>query len=107
MCCYYHPIDRSKSPEHRAGTRERYREIDREAMTTLIQKLDRPVIHYKIMAAGRNDPAEAFEYAAQHMRPSDACCVGIYTGDNPDMLKEDVDLLEHNLARRAEQASAS
>jgi hypothetical protein len=104
MCCYYHPIDRSKSAEHRAGTNERYRDIDREAMVALIQELDRPVIHYKIMAAGRNDPAEAFGFAARHMRPGDACCVGIHTGDKADMLKEDVELLENSMRAVAADA---
>ena len=69
-------------------------------MTTLIPKLSKPVIHYKIMAAGRNDPDEAFEYAAKRMRDCDAACVGVYTKDNPNMLEEDVKLLEKNLAKK-------
>lgn len=101
MCCYYNPIARDKVAAHRAGTDERYREEDRRAMTELIQGLSRPVIHYKILAAGRNDPAEAFEYAARSMRPGDAVCVGVYTKANPDMLKEDVALLEGGLAATA------
>jgi len=75
-------------------------------MAELIQTLSKPAIHYKVLAAGRNDPAEAFKYVARKMRPVDAVCVGIYTADKPDMLAEDVELLERALAAR-NQAPAS
>jgi hypothetical protein len=97
MCCYYNPIPRDINPEHVAGTQEYYGEEDREAMTNLIATLTRPVIHYKILAAGRNDPSAAFAFAASKMRENDAVCVGIYPKDDPDMLREDVDLLERAL----------
>jgi len=97
MCCYYNPIPRKDQAEHVHGYNEAYLEEDRRAMTELIQKLSKPVIHYKIMAAGRNDPAEAFAFAASKMRANDAVCVGIYDGEDPDMLKKDVDLLLANL----------
>jgi hypothetical protein len=98
MCCYYNPISRRESGLHRSGTAELYHDDDREAMVEVINGLSRPAIHYKILAAGRNDPAEAFAYAARHMRAGDAVCVGIYTGDNAEMLKQDVELLEQSLA---------
>ncbi len=62
---------------------ERFDPGDREKMTALIRNLSRPVIHYKIMAAGRNDPREAFAYAARAMRPTDAVCVGVYPAAPP------------------------
>ena len=71
-------------------------------MTGLIQGLSRPVIHYKIMAAGRNEPEEAFATAARNMRDSDAVCVGVYTQDDPYMLKQGVALLMRNLPVAAE-----
>lgn len=101
MCSYYNPGahrvegGRALSPDERYAWPE-----DRRAMTELIQEVSRPVIHYKVMAAGRNDPAEAFGYVARSMRPGDAVCVGIYTRDKPDMLKEDAELLEQALAAR-------
>ena len=100
MCSYYNPIPRKSAAEHRSGTREAYSDEDRRAMTELIPGLSRPVIHYKVMAAGRNDPAEAFEEVARNLRPGDACCVGVFTRDKPDMLREDVELFERALARR-------
>ncbi len=97
LCCYYNPNSRDKNPEHVPGAPERYLEEDRRAMTDLIQHLSRPVVHYKILAAGRNDPASAFAFAASKMRPGDAVCVGIYPKDQPGMLAEDVRLLEEKL----------
>ena len=97
MCCHYNPIPRDDIPEHVSGCKEAYLEEDRRRMTETVQRLSKPVIHYKIMAAGRNDPNEAFAYAAKAMRPNDAVCVGVYTKDNPDMLKQDVALLEKHL----------
>ena len=64
MCCYYNPTPRTDDPEHVHGAVEEYREEDRRAMTDLIRTLSRPVIHYKILAAGRNDPEEAFAYCS-------------------------------------------
>jgi len=98
MCSYYNPIAREKSAEHRAGTDERYREQDRQAMTETIRTLSRPAIHYKVLGAGRNNPAEALAYVAKNLRGGDAVCVGVYTADKPDMLAEDVRLFEGAMA---------
>jgi hypothetical protein len=92
MCAYYDPIPRDQNAAHVHGAHEVYLESDRQAMTATIQTLSKPAIHYKILAAGRNDPAEAFSYAARAMRPQDAVCVGIYSQSQPNMLQEDVRL---------------
>ncbi len=97
MVCYYNPSPRQNAPQHDPSAAEQYLDEDREARVATIQKLKRPAIHYKILAAGRIPAAEAFAYAARHMRPMDAVCVGIYTRDNPNMLAEDVRLLLDNL----------
>ena len=62
-------------------------------MVEVISRLKRPAIHYKIMAAGRNNPEEAFAFAKKHMRSGDAVCVGIYDEDDQDMIRKDVELL--------------
>jgi hypothetical protein len=98
MCCHYNPIPREEVAVHRAGTEEAYLEEDRQAMMEAVGTLSLPVIHYKVLAAGRNDPREAFAYTAHHMRENDAVCVGVYTARSADMLKEDADLLEQSLA---------
>lgn len=96
MCCYYNPTPRASDPEHVHGAVEHYRDEDRRAMTDLIRTLSRPVIHYKILAAGRNDPDEAFAYCCARMRPHDVVCVGVFTGDDPQMLETDVRLFERH-----------
>jgi hypothetical protein len=97
MCCHYNPVLRDEHAEYNLDNPEQYLEKDRQAMTNLISQLSRPVIHYKIMAAGRNDPHAAFAFTASKMRVNDAVCVGIYQKDNPDMLRQDVQLLEESL----------
>ena len=94
MCSYYNPSDRSENAEHVAGAREWFLPESRDAMVALIQTLSKPVIHYKVMAAGRNKPQDALAFVAKHLRPQDAVCIGIHTGDNPRMLEQDAHLLE-------------
>jgi hypothetical protein len=94
MCCYYNPASRDQCPEHQAGGREWFIDRDRQTMVDLIATLSKPVIHYKIMAAGRNDPTEAFAFARKHMRPGDAVCVGVYDENDPGMLRRNVELSE-------------
>jgi hypothetical protein len=55
------------------------------------------VVHYKVLAAGRNDPAAAFGVVARSMRPQDAVCVGVFPRDRPEMIREDVELFEQAL----------
>ena len=99
MCCYYNSAHRDKRAEHVPGMKEWFLQEDRHIMTELVEGLSKPVIHYKIMAAGRNDPAEAFGYAARCMRAGDAVCVGIYDEQKPDMVAENVRLLEEAIAK--------
>lgn len=94
MCCYYDPTPREEDPEHKRGAEEMYLEEDRRAMTSLIQTLSKPVIHYKILAAGRNNPERAFGYCSGVLRPQDMVCIGIYNKDDPGMLIRDVALFE-------------
>ncbi|MGC9348676.1 MAG: hypothetical protein ACP5JG_11100 [Anaerolineae bacterium] len=97
MCSYYNPTSRDENAEHVHGAREVFDPQDRDAMVAMIQELRAPAIHYKVFAAGRTDPKEAFDFVARHLRPQDAVCIGVYTKDKPDMLAEDVQLLEQAL----------
>jgi len=98
MCSYYNSASRDERAEHISGMEEWFLEDDRRVMTDLIQRLSRPVIHYKVMAAGRNIAEEAFAFAAKKMRSMDAVCVGVYTKENPEMLEQGIRLLEKHLA---------
>jgi len=57
-------------------------------------------IHYKVLAAGRNDPEQAFAYCCARMRPQDLACIGIFTGDDARMLETDVRLFETHSRER-------
>jgi hypothetical protein len=96
MCSYYNPTSREQSGLH-VTQHERFHQDDREKMTALIQKLTKPVIHYKVLAAGRNNPKEALEIVAKTMRPTDAVCVGIFTKHRPNEMAEDIAYLKAGL----------
>lgn len=98
MCSYYNPTPRDEHAENIPGAKENFDDRDRAAMVAMIQKLRAPAIHYKIFAAGRKDPRDAFAFVAKHLRPQDAVCIGVYTKDKPSMLEEDVALFEAALA---------
>jgi len=98
LCSYYNSAHRDKNAERVSGMTEWFLEKDRQLMTALLQTLSRPVIHYKVLAAGRNNPAEVFAYVARHLRAGDAVCVGVFTKDAPHMLREDVELFERSVA---------
>jgi hypothetical protein len=99
MCSYYNAAHRDEHAEHISGMEEWFVEEDRLAMTSLIKRLSKPAIHYKIMAASRNDPTEAFDIVAQTMRPEDMVCVGVFHRDLPQMLAQDINLLYASLTQ--------
>jgi hypothetical protein len=103
MCCYYDSARRDSDAEKQPGQREWFREEDRRRMIETIATLGRPAIHYKVLAAGRNDPAEALGFAAGHMRDGDALCVGVFTKENPDMIAENVRLFEQAWQQRKDR----
>lgn len=92
MCSYYNPTRRDQHPEHRPGERETFAHSDRQAMLEAIPALKKPAIHYKVFAAGRNDPRESFQLVGQHIRPGDAVCIGVFPKRNPLMLADDARL---------------
>jgi hypothetical protein len=94
MCSYYNPSPRGDAPHHVAGTRERWDAADRAAMTSLIQTIPWPVVHYKIFGGGNLPIRAGFEFLAGQMRENDLTCVGHFLGDNPDMIAENVRTFE-------------
>ena len=100
MCSYYNAAHRDRGAEKVSGMAEWFHDADRAVMAETIAGLSKPAIHYKVLAAGRNDPAEALAFAAGAMRPGDAVCVGVFTKHKPDMIAEDVRLFEEAWARR-------
>jgi hypothetical protein len=77
---------------------EVYLPEDREAACQIIREVDKPCLAFKIMAAGRNDPHEAFKYAYENIKPIDAVIVGVFTKYHPDQVEEDADLARRFVA---------
>lgn len=92
MCSYYNPTNRAANAEHLAGAQEAFMDSDRDAMVKTIAGLSKPAIHYKVLAAGRNDPRQALEFVARHLRPQDAVCIGVFPKRRTTELEDDVKL---------------
>ena len=48
-----------------------------ESLAT-IEKLDKPVVAYKVLGAGRLAPADTLPYIFKRLRPKDGICVGVF-----------------------------
>ena len=77
-----------------AGAGDRFRLADLPPAYECIARISKPCIAYKIMGAGRIDPLMAFEYAYDHIKPGDVCNVGMYRGDNDDMVEANAKMVE-------------
>jgi len=106
MVCFYN-VTGHKGDILRHAQGEAYPREDREAAVAAMRRLDRPAIGYKIMAAGRNDPAEAFEFAFRSIKASDAVCVGMYPGRKRDMVRENVRLAAEAIAKAAQEGQGA
>lgn len=72
---------------------ETYTTEDRDlAVATIKQITNKPVIAYKILAAGRIPAPEGFAFALKCLAAKDGICVGVFPKDKPDMLAQDVAL---------------
>jgi hypothetical protein len=62
---------------------EHYLEEDRQKMADLILRVDKPVLGFKILAAGRHcttqeQVRESYEFGYSHVKPTDAIVVGFF-----------------------------
>ncbi len=70
------------------GAGSKFQLADMAPAADCVRKIDKPCIAYKIMGAGRIDARMAFEYAFESIKPIDAVNVGMFRGDNDDMVAE-------------------
>ena len=68
--------------------RELYLPDDRDTAVAAIQAVPLPVIAIKVLAAGRNEPNDAFQFALENIKPTDAMAVGMYTQYHPDQIRQ-------------------
>jgi len=72
---------------------DHYVDEDRTKAVATIRQVAKPVIGYKILAAGRNQAVESFEFAFRHIRPKDGVCVGVFPKDQPDQIAQNAALV--------------
>jgi hypothetical protein len=65
-----------------------YSPTEREKAVVTIKRLPKPVIAYKILAAGRLAASEGFEHAFAHINRKDGVCVGIYAQKAIDQIRQ-------------------
>lgn len=75
-----------------AGEGERFDPADPPQAVEAIRAIAKPCIAYKVLGAGRVAPEEALTYAYASIKPGDAVNVGMFIGDNSDMVAQDVAL---------------
>lgn len=80
-----------------SGKGHKFKLADAFAAGQCVQRLAKPCIAYKIMAAGRIDPAMAFEYAFETIKQGDVVNVGMHRGDKDNMVEENVALVKQVL----------
>ncbi len=72
---------------------EGYDPEDRVKACEVVRAVDRTFLVFKVMAAGRNDPDEAFRFAFRNIKPTDAVVVGVYTKHQPDQVLQDAEIV--------------
>jgi hypothetical protein len=71
-----------------------YSPAEREKAVATIARLGKPVVAYKILAAGRLAASEGFEYAFNHIKRKDGVCVGIYAQKAIDQIRQNATYTE-------------
>ncbi len=83
---------------HSKGSGEKFQLDDISRSVELIRTLPKPCIAYKVLAAGRIDPAMGFDYALRNIKPGDVINVGMNRLDNDLMVEENAALVARLLA---------
>jgi len=71
-----------------------YSAAEREKAVATIERLEKPVIAYKILGAGRLSASEGFEFAFNHIARKDGVCVGIYAQKAIDQIRQNATYTE-------------
>jgi hypothetical protein len=82
------PLDFYYQCLYNVSKAESYAPAEREKAVATIAVLEKPVIAYKILAAGRVSASEGFEYAFNHIKPKDGVCVGIFARNAIDQIRQ-------------------
>lgn len=105
-CTDFHAVCCFNCGSLHAGKGEKFQLRDLPRAMAAIQKIQRPCIAYKIMGAGRIDAKMAFEYAFEHIKPTDVVNVGMHRGDKDDIVEQNAGMVQEILADVAAPAMA-
>jgi hypothetical protein len=76
------------------------READRKLAMQTVAEIEKPVVAYKILGAGRLRAADGFEQAFNCIKRKDGVCVGIWAKEAIDQIRENATLTEMLTARK-------
>jgi hypothetical protein len=85
MVCFYN-LEGRRGNLVAADDYERFDDRDREVALRTIRRIPRTCVGYKVLAAARRDPEQAFRYAFANMKGSDCINVGMFTKHDADMV---------------------
>ncbi|MCG3181014.1 MAG: hypothetical protein BIFFINMI_03381 [Phycisphaerae bacterium] len=92
--CLYRVEGRKGRIHEHVETNELFVHEDRTAALEQIAAMPEPAIAYKVLGGGRMPPRQAFEEVRRYLGPKDAILMGMFTKDRPDMVAENVRLVE-------------
>jgi hypothetical protein len=79
---------------------EAYKQESWEKAIATIRQLDKPVVAYKVLAAGRLAPKKAFAELLKQIKAKDGLCVGVFPKKNTNEIVEDTALIRQLSNRR-------
>lgn len=79
------------------GKGDRFRLSDMEPAAETIRAIRKPCIAYKVMGAGRIDARMGLEFAFAKIKPTDVVNVGMYRGDQDDMVEKNAAMVREIL----------
>jgi hypothetical protein len=82
------PVDFYFQCMYNASKTSDYSAAERKQAEATVAQLKKPVIAYKILAAGRLTASEGFESAFNHIQRKDGVCVGIYARNAIDQIRQ-------------------
>jgi hypothetical protein len=88
------PLDFHYQCFYNVSKGETYGPAEREKAVAAIERLNKPVVAYKILGAGRLPASEGFEYAFNHIKRKDGVCVGIYAWEAIDQIRQNATYTE-------------
>lgn len=71
---------------------DNYVEAGLEESLATIEKLDKPVVGYKVLGAGRIRPHDTLPYVFKRLKRKDGICVGVFPKRNPNEIRENMAL---------------